>query len=192
VKMICIDIDNVISSSDEFMRRIISKVTKGRVRYRYDNITEFDYYKCVDDDGNSCTKEEWAIVHNLFSLPENITRLSPISGSLEGIFELMNYFDLHLITTRLPIARISTLVWLEKYRFPPLNIHFVRHGEKHLSLGHAFAAVEDHYEQAVSFAIGGARSFLLSHPWNLNKPAIAGITWAESWPSLTQNLIPFA
>ena len=60
---------------------------------------------------------------------------------------LAQKFDLHLATSRLPKARRVTIEWLEKHDFPAHDLHFLKHGNKHVSLGQFAAAVEDHYEQ---------------------------------------------
>jgi len=103
--------------------------------------------------------------------------------------QLARKATLHIATSRLPKARRTTIEWLEKYCFPDHDLHFVKHNEKHISLGSFFAVVEDHYEQAVKFVKGGTTCFLLRHPWNESKPQLDGIQWVDSWAELTERFL---
>lgn len=185
---ICVDIDNVIAQTDEVMRRVIREFTKGRVNYEYNHILEFDYHKCVDSAGESSTKDEWKGIHELFSESVNILSIAPMPGALENLKRLSYSFDVHIATTRLPKARRVTIEWLESNGFPPFDLHFLRHGEKHTSLAPFFAAVEDHYEQAVALIGAGSPCFLIEHPWNRTKPRLDGIQWVKGWDELTDRL----
>jgi 5'(3')-deoxyribonucleotidase len=189
---LCVDIDNVIAQTDEVMRRVIREFTKGRVNYNYDHILEFDYHKCVDSAGESSAKGEWKGIHELFSEPDNILSIAAMPGALENLKRLSDSFDVHLATTRLPKARRATIEWLETNGFPPFDLHFLRHGEKHVSLAPFFAAVEDHYEQAVTFVEAGSPCFLIEHPWNRTKARLDGIQWVKDWDQLADRLFEVA
>lgn len=188
---LCIDIDNVIAQTDAVMRRVIEDYTSGRVKLSYDQVTEFNYFVCRDGDGNTITKEEWKEVHVLFSEPRYLWQIQPTSGAVHGLTQLAKRYKLHLATSRLPKARRTTVEWLENHGFPPHDLHFLKHGEKHATLRAFTAAVEDHYEQAVAFAtLGETPCFLLRHPWNRTKPPIGGVQWVDTWPQLTEQLLP--
>ncbi len=64
------------------------------------------------------------------------------------------------------------------------GLHFLRPGEKHISLGGFLAAVEDNYAQAVAFAKAGILCYLIEHPWSKGKPAFPGIHWVKDWEQL--------
>lgn len=186
---ICVDIDNVIAESDSRMRDIIRRMTGGRVNYSYEHIVEFDYDLCKDASGSSLCRNEWAAVHSDFSRAENILSLKPIVGACDALKLLSSTFEIHLATTRLAQARVATLQWLENNGFPPYDIHFLRHGQKHASLAGFSIAVEDHYEQAMSFACGGVVCYLLSHPWNRNKAPGRNVVWVDDWSELRHRLL---
>jgi uncharacterized HAD superfamily protein len=186
---LCIDIDNVIAQTDEIMRRVIHDFTGGRVKLDYTHIDEFDYYRCVDAHNCFITKEEWVHIHDLFSEPRYLWLIPPVQGVQEHLYRLSTVFDIHLATSRLPKARRTTIEWLENYGFPPHDLHFLKHGEKHASLGKFVAAVEDHYEQAVELAKSGIPCYLLEHPWNHGKPAVEKVYWAKDWSKLTEQLL---
>jgi hypothetical protein len=189
----CIDIDNVIASTDEIMRQVIKKFTGARVCLAYEHIKEFNYYECQDDEGNKITREEWRKIHDLFSEPRNLWLIQPVSGAIEGLQMLAERGTIHLVTSRLPKARRTTIEWLENHGFPPHDLHFLKHGEKHSSLRPFTAAVEDDYEQAAAFVTrGNTPCFLLKHPWNESKPFIDGLQWVDTWPELTERLLELA
>ena len=186
---ICIDIDNVIAQTDEVMRRVINEYTGGRVQLAYEDVKEFNYYECKDFKGNGISKEDWKAVHDLFSQPRYLLEIQPIPGAIEGLHQLARKATLHIATSRLRKARRTTLEWLDNYGFPEHDLHFVKHNEKHASLGSFIAAVEDHYKQAVEFAKRNITCFLIKHPWNASKPQLDGIQWVDSWPELTNRLL---
>jgi 5'(3')-deoxyribonucleotidase len=186
---LCIDIDNVLARTDEVMRRVICDFTNGRVNFKYEQIIQFDYWKCKDGTGCTVTKNEWNSIHELFSEPRYLWMVQPEPGVQDCLKLLAAKFDIHLATSRLPKARRQTIEWLDNHGFPPHDLHFLKHGEKHVSLGKFAAAVEDHYEQAVEFANCGTPSFLLQHPWNRGKPQADKLKWVNDWSDLTKQLV---
>lgn len=189
---LCVDIDNVIARTDEVMRRVIREFTGGRVDYGYEHIVEFDYDKCLDAAGQRSTREEWKGIHDRFSERENLLAIEPMDGAIEHLTRLSQAFDIHLATTRLPKARRATLEWLEAKGVPPFDLHFLRHGEKHVSLAPFIAAVEDHYEQAIAFVAASTPCFLIEHPWNRTKPRVEKIEWIKGWGELADRLLSLA
>lgn len=185
----CIDIDNVIARTDEVMRLVIRDFTKGRVQLAYEDIIKFNYYECSDAHGNHITKEEWRDVHDLFSEPEYLVRVQPMPKAVEGICRLAERGTVHFATSRLRKARRATVEWLDVYGFPDHDLHFLKHGEKHVSLRPFTAAVEDHYEQAKAFAaVGETPCFLIRHPWNRAESPIKNVEWVDDWNELMERL----
>ena len=186
---VCIDIDNVLARTDEIMREVIYEHTHGRVKFDYQDIVEFDYWKCKDQSGNGITKKEWTRIHDLFSEPRYLWKVLPYSGAIRELRRLAKTFDIHVATSRLPKARKTTIDWIESFGFPPHDLHFVKHGQKHVSLGTFVAAVEDHYEQAADFAKSGTPCFLLEHPWNSRKPRRKNLFRVKTWSELRSQLL---
>lgn len=117
----------------------------------------------------------------------------PCPGVQEVFEKLSQTFAIHLATSRLPQARRATIEWLERHHFPtPYDLHFLRHGEKHAALSRFFAAVEDDYKQAASFAHSGTKCYLIRHPWNRTKEALPGIHSVADWAELTPRLLALA
>ena len=192
MRSICIDVDNVIARTDEVMRQVIHDFTGGRVNFEYDHIIEFDYCKCKDGNGGTITKSEWEKIHELFSEPRHLWKIQPWPDVQRHLKRLTKQFAIHLATSRLPKARRITIEWLEDYDFPPHDLHFLKHGDKHVSLGKLTAAVEDHYEQAVEFAKSGTPCFLLEHRWNRDKPRLDNLIWVKTWKDLARQLLALA
>lgn len=185
----CIDIDNVIAQTDQVVRRVIATLTKGRVRLEYEDIVEFNYYECEDEQRNRISKKEWIQVHDLFSEPRCLRGIEPMPGAIYGLRRLAKRGTIHLATSRLRKARKATVEWLDKHAFPDHDLHFLKHREKHASLQRFAAAVEDDYEQAKEFAKSGTPCFLIRHPWNKTKPPIKNIEWVDDWKELTKRLL---
>jgi uncharacterized HAD superfamily protein len=189
----CIDIDNVVAATDTVMRRVIADYTGDRVRLEHANITTFNYYDCRDPDGQGITRDDWPRVHEIFSEPGNLWLIQPVAGAIDGLHALARHGTLHLATARLPKARRVTVEWLDNFGVPAHELHFLRHGQKHVSLPPFTAAVEDDYAQAISFASAGATPcFLLTYPWNCKtaaRPAASGVEWVADWSELTGRLL---
>jgi len=128
---ICVDIDNVLAQTDRVMRRVIWLYTHGRVNYEPEHIVEFNYHECDDSARNRITEPEWKGIHRLFAERGNILSIEPMPGAVEQLQRLSDRFDVHIATTRLPKARRPTIEWLERHGFPPFDLHFLKHGEKH-------------------------------------------------------------
>src|SRR5690606_9407853 len=138
---ICIDIDNVIAQSDSVMRSVIRQVTQNRVDLAYEDVVRFNYWDCQDRNGNAITQEEWALIHDAFSDPQQVGSIEPVPGVQEQLQRLSDHYVLHFATSRLPAARRATIEWLQRHQFPPHDLHFLKHGEKHISLGRFEASV---------------------------------------------------
>jgi hypothetical protein len=171
------------------MRRVIFLYTHGRVNLGYDHVQEFDYDRCADASGAQIDRNEWRKIHELFSERDTILSIEPMPAAIEQLRRLESHYEIHLATTRLPRARQPTIEWLERHAVPPYDLHFLRHGHKHASLARFVAAVEDHYEQAVSFAEIGTPCYLIRHPWNHAKPRQDGLEWVASWVDLGDRLV---
>jgi len=186
----CIDIDNVITRTDETMRRVILAFSQGKVNLQYEDIKTFNYYECRDCNGNAICEEEWKKVHDQFSEPDVIMGLEPLPGAIDGLRQLAEKGTVHLATSRRRKARKSTVEWLDKHHFPNHDLHFLSYGEKHAALKRFTAAVEDDYNQAVAFAtVGETPCFLVRHPWNENRKAVEGVGWVKDWADLTPRLL---
>jgi uncharacterized HAD superfamily protein len=162
----------------------------GVVNLTYEDVVEFDYHKCKDVNGCAITKEQWRDVHDLFSEPRHLMTIDPVSGAQQQLLALSQRFDIHYATSRLPKGWRTTIEWLERHAFPMRCLHFLTHGEKHVSLGGFVAAVEDHYEQAVAFANCKIPCYLIEHPWNRTKARVPGVHWVNGWEQLAQRLPP--
>lgn len=186
---ICFDIDNVVAQTDKVMRKIIREFTGGRVALDYENAMEFDYFQCKDSNSNSITKDEWFKIHEIFSEPENLLEIEPFPNVQKYLLKLAEKFEIHLVTSRLPKARRTTIEWLDVHSFPPHNLHFLDHNEKHKCLVGFIGVVEDNYEQAKAFAEVGIKSYLIKHPWNASKPPFPNLCWVDGWPELVERLM---
>ena len=183
------DIDNVLGKTDEVMRQVIRDVTCGRVDLEYGEIVEFEYYKCKDRNGCCITEADWNRIHDLFSNSKYLMAVQPLHHVQQCLEVLSERFQLHFATSRLPKARRATIEWLEEHRFPSHDLHFLKHGEKHIVLRGFYAAIEDSYEQAKLFAQASVPCYLIEHPWNKGKPSLRDVYPVCDWPKLTEVLL---
>lgn len=186
---LCIDIDNVVARSDEVMRQVIYEVTKGRVDLAYEDVKCFNYWECKDRRGNSITKDEWKAVHDLFSEPRFLRAIRPVDGIQDHLQQLAERFSLHFATSRLAKARKHTVEWLEQHAFPTHDLHFLKHREKHVSLGRFAVAVEDDLDQAEAFADAEVVvSYVLAHPWNSTTVERGNLHRVKDWVDLIRDI----
>lgn len=178
----CVDIDNVVAATDRVMRKAIFDFTSGRVDLAYEDILDFDYWKCRDRNGNRISEDEWSTIHKVFSSPRYLWAIEPVPGAIDGLKALSDFGRLHLVTSRLACGRRPTVEWLEFYDVPPHSLYFVSHREKHASFHPFDVAIEDDYTQALAFATQSAAScILLSHPWNSHKDPHPRIERVLGW-----------
>jgi uncharacterized HAD superfamily protein len=178
---LCVDIDNVIARTDEVIRGLILNSTGGRVRLRYEDVKEFNYYECQDADGNCITKEEWDSIHQMFATPDVLWTVAPDPKAIIALRQLISILEIHVVTSRLPKGQDATLEWLKRHRVPYDIVNFVGHRQKHASTEAFFAAIEDDYGQAVEFAKIRVPCLLIRHPWNATKAPIHHVEWVAEW-----------
>lgn len=188
-RRICVDIDNVVAETDKAIREIIYTFTGGRVNLLHDDIIAFNYFDCQDANKQSITQDDWQQVHAIFSQSENISRVEPIYEARDVLTRLSKHFSLHFATARLPEARPATAKWLLQHEFPAHDLHFLRQGEKHESLGRFVVSVEDDANQAISFASAGIPiSILVARPWNATCQGNSDVIRLKSWKDIERTV----
>lgn len=166
-----IDVDNVLSGTDERMRALIEQVTGGRVRLAYEHMRAWDYRECEDASGQRVTEAEWRAVHDEgFAVADVVAALGPLDRAAEEMGRLAATFDVSYVTARPAALQPATQGWLSAHGFPVGPTLFIGRGEKHLAIRGAFALVEDDREQAEAAALDGMHAVLLAHPWNATGP----------------------
>jgi 5'(3')-deoxyribonucleotidase len=186
---LCVDMDNVVAQTDVVMRNLIRLQTNGRVNLLYEDITEFDYWKCKDSQGCFITRKEWDAVHDAFSKPEIIRSLQPFPEIQSHLHALRTRYVVDIVTSRLNPAHGATEEWLRTHQVPFDNLRFAPHGGKHKLPFHYQAVIEDHYDQAKAFAEIGTTALLIAHPWNRSKQQVNGLEWMESWQDIRRRLL---
>ncbi len=175
------DIDNVVAQTDVVIRDLIRRHTASRVNLGYEDIRDFDYWKCLDCNGGQITRLEWDMVHDKFSTPEVIGALLPLEGAQKQLIALRDTYSVHLVSSRKPGAHVATEHWLAKHAIPFDELIFTTHGRKHELPGKYVLVVEDHYEQAKAFAENGVKAILVDHPWNRGRDSHANLRWVRTW-----------
>jgi cytidine deaminase len=188
-KRICIDIDNVVARTDEILRNVIKQATAGRVDLSYEHISVFNYWQCNDANGNGITRDEWRVIHDQFSTREILLSIPVVQDSLPSLERIGESYAIHFATSRLPAARSATIEWLDANGFPPHDLHFLKHGEKHVTLGGFDVSVEDDPAQVSAFdSAGFGLNIVMNHPWNTALQESGTIRRAHSWAEIERML----
>ena len=183
---VCVDLDNVIARTDEVLRCAIREHSQQGVDLAYEDVTDFDYWKCTDRFGRRLQKHEWPLIHREFTL-NYLDRIEPFEEVDVHLQNLQEYFEIHIATSRLPEGHAATKRWLQRHALPFLRLHFVRHRKKHEIQLPFVAAIEDDRVQAELFAAKGVRGFLLAHPWN--DQSGGGIERVLGWAELVDKVV---
>lgn len=147
---LCIDIDNVVAATDAVMREVIREHSRQKVDLKYEDVVCFEYWLCRDAKGRRLDRGEWDIVHRVFTR-EHLPRIRPVTGARTGLERLASKYEIHLVTSRLAEGKAETAKWLIDHEIPHNELHFSRHGEKHLISKKFAAAIDDDREQGYAF-----------------------------------------
>ena len=112
---VCVDIDNVIARADEVMREVIRMCSEQKVDLRYEDILEFDYWKCTDRQGRRLGKSEWTYIHEEFTR-NHLPRIRPYDNVQAYLARLAEKFEIHVATSRLAEGHKPTIDWIQAHR----------------------------------------------------------------------------
>ncbi len=173
INVIGVDIDNVLSDTDQTIREIIRE--KFGVESTTEQITSWNY-----SDSLPISREQERIALNLFH-EQYCKFATPISGAASGLRHLYNSYTIWLITSRDSRSELLTKDWLHcnqmfyhKLFFAKDKVNF----NKNIDL-----IIEDNWETASIFAEIGIPAILFQKPWNengLTHPLISRVdTWGD-------------
>jgi uncharacterized HAD superfamily protein len=179
---ICVDIDNVIAQTDQVIRRIIKLHSNQAVDLCYEDIADFDYWRCLDKSNRRIDKEEWERIHLEFT-QNHLDEVQPFQNVAAHLATLADRFEIHLATSRLAAGAEHTRDWLARHQIPFDHLHFVSHRKKQEIPVVFAAAIDDDRDQAQLFYDSGVRAFLLAHPWNAVETG-SPLIRVSGWPDL--------
>lgn len=179
------DLDNVLLNLNDALC-LYHNTTYG-TKYEKEHMTSFELNEVWN-----CTKEE-AIkrVFDFYQSPEHWNAL-PVNGAIEGIKNLKQYHNLHVITAKPEELKDKTSKWLNKH-FPQMfdGIHFTNYyngngpkrtkGEVCRELNIEFF-VDDFLENVNDVSSLGIPTLLFDAPWNhgeINPPIRRVYSWDE-------------
>ena len=178
VRILGVDIDNVISLTDPAIRKLIWDIYG--IRLKQEQIIHFDYHQC----GITVQQER-----GVFEVFDNITcgELSVVPGAIEAMTLLKQQYPIVLVTSRNPMTRKRTKDWIRVNNVPHNSLIFekAKH-EADLSFGFF---VEDNGESALSLAEAGVKVFLFDYPRNHNVWAHPNITRVLGWQDVLAELV---
>lgn len=169
-----VDIDNVVSKTDETIRLLI------RRRYGIDvkrgDVTQFDYHKCKHI---PLTKQQVSAVLEEFH-HSACRDVGIVHGAKEALFTLhASSHRICLVTSRHAVAKKSTRKWLNERAICYDELVFSKH--KDSLVGRIDYFVEDNGAVAKRLAGLGGRVFLLSYPWNRRSRKHPNILRVRGW-----------
>ena len=143
-----------------------------------------------------CSKEDAADrILEFYESPEH-WEAQPMEGAVEGVKNLKQFHDLHIITAKPEDLKERTLEWLDKH-FPSVfsGVHFANHlgngprrskGEITNELGIEIF-VEDSLKNAEDVSSHGIPVLLFDSPWN-QAEVEPPITRVRSWDEIVEIL----
>ena len=173
-----IDLDNVISDTDNLVRLIISELYNVKLQRK--DIIFFDYSKC------GVTKEQEKEVFRIFH-EKRCVEVLPKPDAVESIDKLNEKFQVHIVTSRPEFTRSNTIKWLYDYGINYDAIDF--RTNKHTSDIRFEYFIEDKRETAYNLANQGVNTIIFNKPWNQPDPKdIDNITRLNSWEDIVKYL----
>lgn len=173
-----IDIDNVLSATDEKIRELIGK--NLNIHPTQQDINAWSYSTSL----NITEYQEKQIINTFHR--KYITELDVIKGSKSALLKLSELYFIWLITSRPIFTKHNTEDWLNNNGFCYNELTFTANK---LELSpHLNFLIEDNPLTAIQFAEIGKDVFLFDYPWNKgikNK----FITRVNSWVEITQLLL---
>lgn len=136
-----IDLDNVISDTDNLIRSIIYEMY--RIKLQREDIIYFDYSKC------GVTKEQQQEVFRTFH-EKRCEEVIPTPHAIETIKALNDKFQVHIITSRPQSTKLKTIMWLHNHDIDYYEIDF--RIDKHTSKIRFEYFIEDNKETAYKLA----------------------------------------
>jgi len=179
LRILAIDLDNVISETDETIRNIIYSLCG--IRLWCEDIVTFNYHEVLHAKGMSMS--EALIVDSkamdLFHTSECLgVPVKP--GARAALRELLSLgANVGIVTGRPINSEAITAKWLSEREIP---YTWLKHTNDKAAISSAWSMlVDDAAHHAVTVAANGVPVCLMDYPWNRNLQPTAGITRVSSW-----------
>ena len=194
-KRIAIDIDDVIADTHGTSRLWIEERAGVPADYEmYDTHSDYwDYYnRVMTTHGDSPVRFE----DFLGELVRDQSHMPLLAGAEFAIAQLMNSYDVVLITARDPSLEASTRVWLDRHLGPEVPLYLSNNplvggpkqskGALCRELG-VSVLIDDNAENCRSALEHGVAAILFgSYAWQVNIPE--GAVQAKDWPSVLEQI----
>lgn len=169
-----IDIDNVISDTDQIIREIINN--KFGVFSEREQIKSWNY-----SDSLPISLQQESIALDLFH-KEYCKYVTPIYGASSSMKYLYGLSTIWLITGRDPSSEDLTKDWLYSNQIPYDKLFFAK--DKIPFSESIDLIIEDNWETTFRFANIGIPAILLNKPWNQNRLPNSLIYRATTWKEI--------
>jgi uncharacterized HAD superfamily protein len=174
-----VDLDNVISNTDEVVREIIGQ--RFGIPLRREDIVDFAYSEC------GITKEQERELFEQFH-EQACGTVIPLEGCRDALVQLQSRFEVHIITSRNPMSADITKAWLTRNEIPHDKLEFA---ESKSVMTHLSTLIDDRRETIYQLADAGVPGILWDYPWNQPSPQDPPIVRrVRSWEEIVELLGP--
>ena len=188
---IAVDIDDVLANFQIHFLEFYNK--RNGTNFKLKDMFSYDYEKVF-----KTSKEESREQLNAFYNSQDFSKITPIEGAKESIFELGKKNNLYVITSRPDSTSKETVRWLNEH-FPNifLKVHFINQHQENIPkkskseicLKNGYSIIiEDAPKYANECAEKNINVFLLTRPWNLKEKMNPNIKRVKNWQEVLKNL----
>jgi len=188
-----VDLDDVLSETALAFLNILERDFGKTVPY--EAITSFDLQEAFQ-----LTQAEYDELFKIAHMPEEIIKLNPVEGSVEGITALSEKgYEIAIITGRLTSTYESTLEWLSLQNIPFDTFTFVNKYHRTEMENHMAITLEELSSMEFSFAVEDSLKMakflsnhmdlhvaLLDRPWNQALESNHKVSRHTNWDQLIQ------
>jgi uncharacterized HAD superfamily protein len=172
-----VDLDNVLSHTDEAIRALIAE--RHNIILQQSDIVHFDYSLC------GISGEQFRDVLSCFH--ETCDAVDPIAEAIDGLRTIAEGWRIEIVTSRPEMTRSLTESWLAAHSIPHDKLMFV---SDKVAIARSFRAfIDDHRETVYGLVREGITGFLFDRPWN---QAVAGepdgVIRVETWAEVARHL----
>jgi len=178
LKLLGVDIDNVVSLTDPALRKSIRDLYG--ICLRQEHIVHYNYSKC------GLTEEQERKVLETFR-EVTCKELDVVPGAIEALTILKQKYRIILVTSRHPQLVEETKDWLKLKNIPHDMLIFET--DKHQTDHDFNFFVEDNADSALALAEAGITTFLFDYPWNRSTPHHDNIKRVSGWGDVLAELM---
>lgn len=195
-KTIAIDIDDVISETNDSVRQWVNSFTGANLKPQdYKVPGEYwGYYERVWEQNGIGDKIVYKNIDDAVTNDEVTIPILP--GAAYAIKQLKDRFNVILVTSRNPLHEDYTRRWVDEHLGDEIEIYFARNGRLGVGISKgeickklgAFILIDDNIEHCVSALENGIEAVAFgNYGWHMELESIEGLVHCEDWPKVLEH-----